>query len=49
MSQEEYKNAIFCAAEISRELTLMLNQRGMDLFEAYGNIYEKILKYEINE
>ena len=46
MTQEEYKNAIFCAAEISKELTLMLNQRGMDLFEAYGNVYEKIVKYE---
>ncbi len=48
MTQEEYKNAIYCATEISKELTLMLNQRGMDLFEAYGNVYEKILKHEMN-
>ncbi len=48
MTQEEYKNAIYCAAEISKELTLMLNQHGMDLFEAYGNVYERIVKYETN-
>ncbi len=47
MTYDEYKNAVFCAAEISKELTLMLNERGMDLFEAYGNIYETIIKYEI--
>ena len=47
MTKQEYHDAVYYAAEISEELTLMLSERGQDLFEEYVNVYEKILKYEM--
>ena len=47
MTEQEYHEAIYYAAEISRELTMLLSERGQDLFEEYVNVYEKIIKYEI--
>ena len=47
MTEKEYHEAIYRAAEISKELTLMLNERGQDLFEEYVNVYEKIIIYEM--
>lgn len=48
MTEKEYHEAVYYAAEISEELTMMLDERGQDLFEEYVSIYEKIIKYETN-
>lgn len=47
MTEEMYRAAILRAAEISRLLNLKLDEDGLDLFEAYGNTHEMILKYEL--
>ncbi len=46
MSVEEYRNAVIRAAQISVELSAMLDERGQDLFEEYGNTYEEIVRHE---
>ena len=47
MTDKEYHEAVHCAAEISKVLTLILDECGQNLFEEYVNIYEKIIKYEM--
>ena len=47
MTEKEYHEAIYRAAEISKELTMLLGECGQDLFEEYVNVYEKIIIYEM--
>ncbi len=47
MTVDEYRNAVFCVAQISKELTAMLDEQGLDLFEQYSNTYEGIIRYEM--
>ena len=46
MSDVEYRNAVISAAEIAVELSKTLDEYQQDLFEEYGNMYEKIVQYE---
>ena len=46
MSDVEYRNAVISAAEIAIELSKTLDEYQQDLFEEYGNMYEKIVQYE---
>ena len=47
MTEAEYHDAFYYASEISKELTMLLDERGQDLFEEYVNVYEKILRYKM--
>lgn len=46
MSVQEYDAAILQAAEVSKLLTMMLDEEAQELFEKYGNLYERIVRYE---
>ena len=46
MSYQEYKAAILCAAQVSELLNKQLDDTLLDLFERYGCLYEKIIRYE---
>lgn len=46
MSYEEYRTAVLCAAQISELMNKHLDDTLLDLFERYGNLYEKIVRYE---
>lgn len=47
MTEKEYKSKILQLADISKELTIMLDERGQDLFEEYVEIYAEIVKFEL--
>ena len=46
MFYNEYKAAILCAAQVSELLNKHLDDTLLDLFERYGCLHEKIVKYE---
>ena len=46
MTKEEYWNKVHRMAEVSRLLTLKLDEEGQDLFEEYGNLWEEVVKYD---
>ena len=48
MSANEYKAALFRAAQISELMTKLMDEELLDLFEAYGNVHESIVRYEQN-
>lgn len=48
MTEQEYKNKILQLADISKELTIMLDERGQDLFEEYVDIHTEIIKFELH-
>ena len=47
MSDTEYRDAIFCAANIAEILTFEMDEYCQDLFEKYCLLQEKILKKEL--
>lgn len=47
MSNKEYADAIKRMSEISKILNYMLDDEGLDLFEEYCELDEKILKADI--
>lgn len=46
MSVQEYHAAVLQATQVSKLLTMMLNEEAQELFEQYGNLYESIVQYE---
>ena len=46
MSVQEYHAAVLQAAQVSKLLTMMLNEEAQELFEQYGYLYESIVQYE---
>ena len=47
MTEQEYNNKILQLADISKELTIMLDECGQDLFEEYIDIHTEIVKIEL--
>lgn len=47
MTDKEYIDAVARAAQITRILTLKMDEDAQDLLEEYGNILEKIIKAEL--
>ena len=47
MSYNEYRAAVLCAARVSELLNKHLDDTLLDLFERYGCLYEKIVRYEV--
>lgn len=46
MTKEEYWDKVHRMAEVSRLLTLKLDEDGQDLFEEYGNLWEEVVRYD---
>ena len=46
MNAADYREALLQAAQISKELTLQLDDDGQELLETYANVYEQIIRYE---
>ncbi len=46
MNAADYRAALLQAAQISKELSLRLDDDGQDLLESYANVYEQIIRYE---
>lgn len=46
MSNNEYRTALYYAAEISKKLTRRMDEDLQDLFEEYGNVCEHIKEIE---
>ena len=49
MTKEEYWDKVHRMAEVSRLLTLQLDEEGQNLFEEYGNLWEEVVKYDTIE
>ena len=49
MTAEEYWGKVHRMAEVSRLLTLKLDEEGQDLFEEYGNLWEEMVEYQTRQ
>lgn len=47
MTEKEYKELLYRSVAVSEQLTRMLSEEGQDLFEEYFELYEKMLRYQI--